>query len=169
MQEFQRVSLSRTRQTSGKVAVIHQILRFSWRSHAPTKTCPNAPQANQSFWPIHFQIAAISYLLKNHASVSISDAVGMTPLCDVISVTWLSKEKLAYRISCSPTWKFQTSFGNTGFSTLRLLASVFVHSSKQKVSVPLYWNGFLLLGEKSSSRVALRGKKNMYFCSAFQL
>ena len=62
-------------------------MRFSGKSRAPTKTYPNAPQATQSCWLIHFQIAAISYLLKNHASVSISDAVGMTPLCDAISVT----------------------------------------------------------------------------------
>lgn len=136
-------------------------MRFSWRSRAPTKTHPNAPPATQSCWLIHSQIAAVSYLLRNHASVSVSDAVGMTPLCDAISVTWLSREKLAYRISCSPTWKFQTSFGNSGFSILRLLASVFVHTSEQKVSAPLYWNGFLLLGERSSSRVALRGKKHV--------
>ena len=120
-------------------------MRFSWRSCEPTKIYPNAPQAAQSCWLIHFQITARSYLLKNHASVSVSDAVGTTPLCDVTSVTWLNKEKLAYGTPCSSTWKSQTGFANTGFSTLRLLVSVFVHSSKQKVSAPRYWNGFPLV------------------------
>ena len=143
-------------------------MRFSWRSCEPTKIYPNAPQAAQSCWLIHFQITALFYLLKNHASVSVSDAAGMTPLCDVTGVTWLNKEKLAHGASCSPTWKSQTGFGNTGFSTLRLLTSVFVHSSKQKVSAPLYWNGFPLFGESSSSSVVLSGK-NGYLCATSEL
>lgn len=159
MQEFQRVSLSRTLQTSGKVTVTHQIL---WASHEDHVNQPKFTQMHHKpLWAVGwfaFKLLLSPTFWKNHASVSISDAVGTTPPCDVVSVAWLNKEKPVYGISCSPTWKSQTSFGNTRFSTLRLLVSVFVHSSKQKVSAPLYWNGFPLFGERSSSSIVLKEK-----------
>lgn len=168
MQEFQRVSLSRALQTLGKVTVTHQILWVSHEDHV------NQPKFTQTH---HKPLRAVGWLAfklllsptfwKNHASVSISDAVGTRPPCDVVSVAWLNKEKSAYGISCSPTWKSQTSFENTGFSTLRLLVSVFVHSSKQKVSAPLYWNEFPLRWKKQL-KYCPEGK-TMYFCATSEL
>lgn len=126
----------------------------------------------QSCWLTRFQITALSYLLKNHASVSISDAVGTRPPPWVVSVAWLIK-KSHYGISCSPTWKSQTSFWEHWFLKLRLLVSVFLCTVlKQKVSAPLLLK-ISFLRWKKQLKYCPEGK-TMYFvrslnCSSWRL